>query len=168
MRVSEGGEVVKYFAVSFGVNIKLRVKHLYNLQPCMALPNTLPDFEDLNYEKLPDKLFFFFVAYSTCRSRYLKNMGTTVQLPPISGTGNFIYSGTPIRAHITTQAHLWCNHLEPGYLGDMYVILNPSTNGNVSRWYMVGFEPTHGRLPNPTLTTSTKLPPDTRIGMKIM
>ncbi|MPC89864.1 hypothetical protein E2C01_084826 [Portunus trituberculatus] len=23
------------------------------------------------------------------------------------------------RAHITIQVHLWCNHLEPGYHGDM-------------------------------------------------
>ncbi|MPC27367.1 hypothetical protein E2C01_020536 [Portunus trituberculatus] len=42
-----------------------------------------------------------------------------LQLLPLSGTGNFIYSGTHIRAHITTQAHLGCNHLEPGYHGDM-------------------------------------------------
>ncbi|MPC41193.1 hypothetical protein E2C01_034780 [Portunus trituberculatus] len=41
-------------------------------------------------------------------------MGSAVQLPPISGAGNFIYTGTPIRAHIITQAHLGCNHLEPG------------------------------------------------------
>ena len=34
--------------------------------------------------------------------------GSAVQLPPISGAGNFIYSGTHIRAHITTQAHHWC------------------------------------------------------------
>ncbi|MPC37374.1 hypothetical protein E2C01_030848 [Portunus trituberculatus] len=46
-------------------------------------------------------------------------VGSAVQLPPISGAGNFIYSGTHIRAHITTQAHLWCNHLEPWYHGDM-------------------------------------------------
>ncbi|MPD06241.1 hypothetical protein E2C01_102041 [Portunus trituberculatus] len=37
----------------------------------------------------------------------------------ISGAGNFIYNGTHIRGHITTQAHLWCNHLKPGYHGDM-------------------------------------------------
>ncbi|MPC39197.1 hypothetical protein E2C01_032723 [Portunus trituberculatus] len=46
-------------------------------------------------------------------------VGRAVQLPPISGTGNFIYSGTHIRAHITTQGHLGCNHLEFGYHGDM-------------------------------------------------
>ncbi|MPC92008.1 hypothetical protein E2C01_087076 [Portunus trituberculatus] len=46
-------------------------------------------------------------------------MGSTVQLPPISVAGNFIYNGTHIRAHIITQAHLGCNHLEPGYHGDM-------------------------------------------------
>ncbi|MPC39619.1 hypothetical protein E2C01_033165 [Portunus trituberculatus] len=46
-------------------------------------------------------------------------VGCAVQLPPISGAGNFIYSGTHIRAHITTQAHLGYNHLEPGYHGDM-------------------------------------------------
>ncbi|MPD07037.1 hypothetical protein E2C01_102878 [Portunus trituberculatus] len=46
-------------------------------------------------------------------------MGSAVQLPPISGAGNFIYSGTHIRAHITIQAHLWCNRLERGYHGDM-------------------------------------------------
>ncbi|MPC55501.1 hypothetical protein E2C01_049440 [Portunus trituberculatus] len=47
-------------------------------------------------------------------------MGSAVQLLPISGAGNFIYSGTHIRAHITKQAHLECNHLEPGYHGDNY------------------------------------------------
>ncbi|MPC35187.1 hypothetical protein E2C01_028605 [Portunus trituberculatus] len=46
-------------------------------------------------------------------------MGSAVQLPPISGTGNFIYNGTHIRAHITAQAHLGCNHLEPGYQDDI-------------------------------------------------
>ncbi|MPC39856.1 hypothetical protein E2C01_033406 [Portunus trituberculatus] len=46
-------------------------------------------------------------------------MGSAVQLSPISGAGNFIYSGTHIRPHITTLVHLWCNHLEPGYHGDM-------------------------------------------------
>ncbi|MPC11920.1 hypothetical protein E2C01_004595 [Portunus trituberculatus] len=45
----------------------------------------------------------------------LKNIGSAVKLPPISGAGNSIHSGTHIRAHITTQAHLWCNHLEPQY-----------------------------------------------------
>ncbi|MPC69397.1 hypothetical protein E2C01_063620 [Portunus trituberculatus] len=38
---------------------------------------------------------------------------------PISGTGNSICSGTHISAHVITQAHLWCNHLEPGYRVDM-------------------------------------------------
>ncbi|MPC40973.1 hypothetical protein E2C01_034550 [Portunus trituberculatus] len=38
-----------------------------------------------------------------------------LKLPPISGAGNSIYSGTNIRA----QAYLWCNHLDPGYHGDM-------------------------------------------------
>ncbi|MPC80898.1 hypothetical protein E2C01_075495 [Portunus trituberculatus] len=56
-------------------------------------------------------------------------MGSIVQLPPISGAGNFIYSGTHIRAHITPEAHLGCNHLELGYHGDMQV--NHSTNGKV-------------------------------------
>ncbi|MPC18422.1 hypothetical protein E2C01_011306 [Portunus trituberculatus] len=46
-------------------------------------------------------------------------MGSAVQLPPISSAGNFIYSGTHIKAHITTQAHHECNHLESGYHGDM-------------------------------------------------
>ncbi|MPC19572.1 hypothetical protein E2C01_012490 [Portunus trituberculatus] len=46
-------------------------------------------------------------------------MGSAVQLLPISGASNFIYSGTHIRAHITTQAHLKRNHLESGYHGDM-------------------------------------------------
>ncbi|MPC19279.1 hypothetical protein E2C01_012191 [Portunus trituberculatus] len=61
----------------------------------------------------------------------LKSIGSTVKLLSISGVGNFIYSSTHIRAHITTQVHLWCNHLEPGYHGDMYVTLNHSTNGKV-------------------------------------
>ncbi|MPC95731.1 hypothetical protein E2C01_090957 [Portunus trituberculatus] len=54
---------------------------------------------------------------------HLKNVGSTVQLPPIRSAGNFLYSGTHIGAHITTkgifgvrQLHL---HLEPGYRGDM-------------------------------------------------
>ncbi|MPC38587.1 hypothetical protein E2C01_032096 [Portunus trituberculatus] len=46
-------------------------------------------------------------------------VGSTVQLLPISGTGNFVYSGAHIRVHITTQAHLGSNHLEPGYHGDI-------------------------------------------------
>ncbi|MPC30050.1 hypothetical protein E2C01_023305 [Portunus trituberculatus] len=33
-------------------------------------------------------------------------MGSPVQLLPISGAGNFIYSGIHIRAHITLEAHL--------------------------------------------------------------
>ncbi|MPC79238.1 hypothetical protein E2C01_073754 [Portunus trituberculatus] len=45
-------------------------------------------------------------------------------------------------------------HLEPGYPGDMELTLNHSTNGKVSRLYVVGFEPTHGCLPDPTTTTS--------------
>ncbi|MPC81281.1 hypothetical protein E2C01_075888 [Portunus trituberculatus] len=41
----------------------------------------------------------------------LKSIGSAVKLPPIHYTN--------IRAHITNQVHLWCNHLEPGYHGDM-------------------------------------------------
>ncbi|MPC47278.1 hypothetical protein E2C01_041020 [Portunus trituberculatus] len=80
-------------------------------------------------------------------------VGSAVQLPPISGAGNFIYSCTHIRPHITTQAHLRCNHLEPGYHSDMQVTLDHSTNDIVSKRYVVGFEPTRGHLPDPMLTT---------------
>ncbi|MPC39052.1 hypothetical protein E2C01_032571 [Portunus trituberculatus] len=52
-------------------------------------------------------------------------MGSAVQLLPITGAGNFIYSGTHIRAHITPEAHLGCNHLEPGYHGDIRPPLSP-------------------------------------------
>ncbi|MPC46277.1 hypothetical protein E2C01_039990 [Portunus trituberculatus] len=38
---------------------------------------------------------------------------STVQLPSISGTSNFIYSGTHIRAHITIPAHLGCKAITP-------------------------------------------------------
>ncbi|MPC41361.1 hypothetical protein E2C01_034951 [Portunus trituberculatus] len=55
----------------------------------------------------------------------LKSIGSAVKLPPISGRGNYIHSGTHIRAHITTQVHLWFNHLEPGYHGDMYFLIPP-------------------------------------------
>ncbi|MPC84383.1 hypothetical protein E2C01_079122 [Portunus trituberculatus] len=34
-------------------------------------------------------------------------------------------------AHITPEAHIGCNHLEPGYHGDMQETLNYSTNGSV-------------------------------------
>ncbi|MPC89317.1 hypothetical protein E2C01_084257 [Portunus trituberculatus] len=57
---------------------------------------------------------------------------------------SFIYSDTHIRAHITTQAHLWYNHLEPGYHGDM----------------VCGGIQTYGeRLPSPRLTTLSTMPP---------
>ncbi|MPD05871.1 hypothetical protein E2C01_101641 [Portunus trituberculatus] len=47
-------------------------------------------------------------------------LGSSVWLPPISGAGNFLCSGGQrIRAHITTEAHLGGNHLEPWYPGDM-------------------------------------------------
>ncbi|MPC34148.1 Thioredoxin-like protein 1 [Portunus trituberculatus] len=46
-------------------------------------------------------------------------VGSAIKLPPIIGTGSFISSGTYIRAHITTQVYLWCNHLEPGYHGEI-------------------------------------------------
>ncbi|MPC44996.1 hypothetical protein E2C01_038679 [Portunus trituberculatus] len=47
---------------------------------------------------------------------YLKSMRSAVQFPPICGASSFIYSGTHIRAHITTQAHLWCKRFELGSL----------------------------------------------------
>ncbi|MPC13952.1 hypothetical protein E2C01_006703 [Portunus trituberculatus] len=43
--------------------------------------------------------------------RRLKSVLEALLFPPISGAGNFIYSDTHIRAYITTQAHLRCNHL---------------------------------------------------------
>ncbi|MPC85127.1 hypothetical protein E2C01_079887 [Portunus trituberculatus] len=46
-------------------------------------------------------------------------VGSAVKLLPISGTSSFIYSGTHNKTHITTRAHLWCNHPEPVYHGDM-------------------------------------------------
>ncbi|MPC95570.1 hypothetical protein E2C01_090788 [Portunus trituberculatus] len=54
------------------------------------------------------------------------------------------------------------HHLEPGYHGDMEVTLNHSTNGIASKWYVVGFKPTCGCLPDPMLTilSTTPLPPD--------
>ncbi|MPC38390.1 hypothetical protein E2C01_031896 [Portunus trituberculatus] len=48
---------------------------------------------------------------------------------------------------VPIQVHLWCNHLEPRYHGDMLVTLNHSTNGIASKQYVVGFKPTRGRLP---------------------
>ncbi|MPC42853.1 Kinesin-like protein Klp10A [Portunus trituberculatus] len=66
---------------------------------------------------LENQNFRFDYAFDeTCNNELVYN---AVQLPPISSAGNFIYSRTHIRAHITPQVHLGCNHLEPGYHGDM-------------------------------------------------
>ncbi|MPC82155.1 hypothetical protein E2C01_076803 [Portunus trituberculatus] len=52
--------------------------------------------------------FFFVIAYSTCMlEEYGKHCSASTQY------------GTHIRAHIITQVHLCCNHLEPGYHGDI-------------------------------------------------
>ncbi|MPC96455.1 hypothetical protein E2C01_091714 [Portunus trituberculatus] len=39
------------------------------------------------------------------------------------------------------------------------VTLNHSTNGIASKWYVVGFKPTRGCLPDPMLTTLSTTPP---------
>ncbi|MPC19677.1 Rap1 GTPase-GDP dissociation stimulator 1 [Portunus trituberculatus] len=54
----------------------------------------------------------------------------------------------------TTQAHLWCNHLEPGYHGDMKVTLNHNgkwqsnrvIRGDI-RTYVWTFVGSHAHLP---------------------
>ncbi|MPC55177.1 Single-stranded DNA-binding protein, mitochondrial [Portunus trituberculatus] len=76
-------------------------------------------------------IYFFFLRRIAPVGSLEECVRSAVQLPPISGAGNFIYSGTHIKAHITTQAHLGSNHLEPGYHGNMQVTLNYSTNGKV-------------------------------------
>ncbi|MPC32882.1 hypothetical protein E2C01_026215 [Portunus trituberculatus] len=62
----------------------------------------------------------------------------------------------PKRIFGVRQSHL---QLDPWYYGDMWATLNPSTNDKVSSRHVVGFEPTHGRQPDPMLTTLSATPP---------
>ncbi|MPC44578.1 hypothetical protein E2C01_038255 [Portunus trituberculatus] len=53
------------------------------------------------------------VRYRAAGSTLYQSMRSAVQVQPISGAGNFTYSGAHIRVHIATQAYLWRMAITP-------------------------------------------------------